>query len=136
MVVRRPGFIPKNPNSISNCIKYNSRWMSPLEFENLAGLHGRKWREDIKYEGKPIGKCLSEQGCDPSSQKVVASTPEARQPTTGLQSVDVESGDNEQASTLAADESLTLETSTATFSVNDEMDVDTYSECVNTNDKQ
>ena len=99
--------------------------MSPLEFENLAGLHGRKWRENIKYERKPIGKWLSEQGCDPSSQKVVASTPDAQQPTTGLQGVDVENGDNEQANALTADESLTLETSTATSSVNDEMGVDT-----------
>ena len=42
--------------SISNCIKYNGRWISPMEYESLAGLHGRKWRENIKYEGKAIGK--------------------------------------------------------------------------------
>ena len=46
MVVRGGRVLSSNMH-----IKYNSRWMSPLEFENLAGLHGRKWTENIKYEG-------------------------------------------------------------------------------------
>ena len=46
----------KAGKSVANCIKYNARWINLLEFESLAGLHGRKWRENIKYEGKPIGK--------------------------------------------------------------------------------
>jgi hypothetical protein len=59
----------KSGKTIANCIKYNGRWLNPLEFESLAGLHGRKWRENIKYEGKPIGKWLNEQDYDPSSQR-------------------------------------------------------------------
>ena len=31
--------------TISSCIKYNGRWISPPEFENfnMCGLQGRKW---------------------------------------------------------------------------------------------
>ena len=35
---------------ITNCIKYNGHWISPMDFEGLAGLHGQKWRNNIKHQ--------------------------------------------------------------------------------------
>ena len=40
-----------------------------------------------KYEGKPIGKWLNEQDCDPSSQKAVVGNSEFSPPSTALQGV-------------------------------------------------
>ena len=37
----------KSGKTISNCIKYDGRWLNPLEFESLAGLHGRKRRHQV-----------------------------------------------------------------------------------------
>ena len=106
----------KAGKSIANCIKYNARWINPLEFESLAGLHGRKWRENIKYEGKPIGKWLSEQDCDPSSQKAVVGNSEFSPPSTALQGVNVENADKVPPD---MDESRTFDTSLAALTSDD-----------------
>ena len=67
MAAKEQSSTPKNVEKVlENHIKL---YQNPLEFESLAGLHGRKWRENIKYEGKHIGKWLTEQDCDPSSQR-------------------------------------------------------------------
>ena len=50
----------------------------------------RKWRENIKYEGKPIGRWLNEQNWDPSSQRAASNTPEPVHLTTNLQGANVE----------------------------------------------
>ena len=55
--------------TILNCIKYNSRWISPPEFENMCGLQGRKWKTNIKFEGRPIGQWLTEHNMELSSQR-------------------------------------------------------------------
>ena len=73
----------KSGKSIGYCIKYKDRWISPPEFESLAGLQGRKWRTNIKYAGKPIGQWLTEHEADPSSQKS-----EVLQPITCISDMD------------------------------------------------
>ena len=78
-----PNKCKKSGKSIGNCIKYKDRWISPPEFESLAGLHGRKWRTNIRYAGKPIGQWLAEHEADPSSQKS-----EVLQPITCISDVD------------------------------------------------
>lgn len=67
-------------NCIGKCVKHNGRWMSPSEFECLAGMKGKKWRVNIKFEGKPLGQWLEEHDSDPSSQK-----PQDNEPTQELQ---------------------------------------------------
>lgn len=45
--------------SISKCIKYGGKWVSPSEFETLAGSHARKWKQSIRCEGVQIGEWLA-----------------------------------------------------------------------------
>ena len=59
----------KSGKSIAKCIKHSGQWMNPPEFESLAGMHGKRWRMNIKFEGKPLGQWLAEHDSDPSSQK-------------------------------------------------------------------
>ena len=33
--------------SINKCIKYGGKWVTPSEFETLAGSHARKWKQNI-----------------------------------------------------------------------------------------
>ena len=75
----------KSGKSIAKCIKHNGQWMNPPEFESLAGMHGKRWRMNIKSEGKPLGQWLAEHDSDPSSQK--PQTTEIVQTTTELQGV-------------------------------------------------
>ena len=44
---------------IARCIKHKGQWLSPTEFENLAGIQGKKWRQSIKFEGKPLAEWLA-----------------------------------------------------------------------------
>lgn len=75
----------KSGKSIAKCIKHNGQWMNPPEFESLAGMHGKRWRMNIKFEGKPLGQWLAEHDSDPSSQK--PQNTERVQTTTELQGV-------------------------------------------------
>ena len=34
--------------------------MSPNEFETVDGVHSRKWKQSIKFNGKPLGDWLTE----------------------------------------------------------------------------
>ena len=72
----------KSGKSIAKCIKHNGQWMNPPEFESLAGMHGKRWRMNIKFEGK---QWLEEHDSDPSSQK--PPNTEMVQTTTELQGV-------------------------------------------------
>ena len=46
--------------SVGKCIWFESRWLSPPEFENVSGMQAaRKWRNSIKYNGKPVGDWLA-----------------------------------------------------------------------------
>ena len=46
--------------TVAKCInKYQGKWISPSEFETLAGVQARKWKQSIKYGGKPLGAWLS-----------------------------------------------------------------------------
>ena len=44
---------------IARWIKHKGQWLSPTEFENLAGIQGKKWRQSIKLEGKPLAEWLA-----------------------------------------------------------------------------
>ena len=48
----------KSGRSISKCIKHEGKWLNPIEFEGACGIHARKWRQTIKYDGKPLGQWL------------------------------------------------------------------------------
>ena len=54
-----PGKLKKTGRSISKCIKYQDKWFNPPEFESLAGLQTKKWRQSIMVGGKKIGDWLS-----------------------------------------------------------------------------
>ena len=68
-----PAKLQKCGKSLSKCIKFNGKWLSPSAFENVAGMQQcKKWRQSIKCEGKLLGEWLSERGYDfsiDSSQK-------------------------------------------------------------------
>lgn len=46
--------------TVGKCIKYQGRWMSPSEFESLAGVAAKKWKQSIKYGDKPLGVWLAQ----------------------------------------------------------------------------
>ena len=50
-----PSKFKKNGKTVAKCIKYQWKWVSPSEFETLAGVQARKWKQSIKYGGKPLG---------------------------------------------------------------------------------
>lgn len=114
-----PNKFKKSGKSISCCILYNGRWISPPEFESQAGLYGRKWRQNIKYDGKPVGKWLSGQDLDFSSQRSASSTPEpvskpVNNVKTRLEDVNIEShNERDMSQTRAEDISVNIHTPTA-----------------------
>jgi len=45
---------------VGKCVLFESKWVSPTEFENMSGIHSaKKWRKSIKYKGEPIGDWLA-----------------------------------------------------------------------------
>lgn len=50
----------RSGKTVGKCILFQSKWISPTEFENLSGIHSaKKWRRNIKYNGEPIGEWLA-----------------------------------------------------------------------------
>ena len=50
----------RSGKTVGKCILFQSKWISPTEFENLSGIHSaKKWRRSIKYNGEPIGEWLA-----------------------------------------------------------------------------
>ena len=46
--------------SVGKCILFESKWVSPTEFENMSGIYSaKKWRKNIKYKREPIGDWLA-----------------------------------------------------------------------------
>ena len=99
----------KTGETISSCIRYNGRWINPLEFESLAGLCMVENGEKTKYEEKPIGKWLNEHECDLGSQKSSGDTPP---PSTAPQ------GENIDKESRVVGESPTPATSVIMSSIN------------------
>ena len=50
---------------IKKCVKYSGKWTTPIEFDNVAGSHARKWRQSIKCNGKELGDWLFDHGLEP-----------------------------------------------------------------------
>lgn len=55
-----PNKIRRTGKTVGKCIRYQGKWMSPNEFETAAGVQSRKWKQSIKYNGKPLGDWLDE----------------------------------------------------------------------------
>ena len=72
-----PGKCKKSGKSVGKCIQFQGKWISPIEFESLAGIQAKKWKQSIKYSGKPLGAWIS-QNIEPlttESQNNSQSTP-------------------------------------------------------------
>ena len=53
--------------SVGKCVLFQSKWVSPPEFENMSRVHPtKKWRKSIKYKGEPIGDWLAKNQQDHS----------------------------------------------------------------------
>ena len=65
-----PSKCKKFAKSIAQCIKCNGQWMNLIEFESLGGKQGKKWRENIKFDDKPLCHWLTEHDVGPASQKL------------------------------------------------------------------
>lgn len=53
----------KRGKKTGKCIFYKDSWITPTEFEALAGLQSnKKWRKSIKYKESPIGDWLEASG--------------------------------------------------------------------------
>ena len=50
----------RSGKTVGKCIKYQGRWMSPSEFESMAGVPAKKWKQSIKYGDKPLGVWLTQ----------------------------------------------------------------------------
>ena len=68
-----PAKLKGTGKGLSKCIKFGTKWLTPNEFESLAGMHqAKKWKQSITCEGKALGVWLAEFGNDTtleSSQK-------------------------------------------------------------------
>ena len=40
---------------LGKCIYFKGKWVTPTEFESMSQVQARKWKQSIKFEGKPIG---------------------------------------------------------------------------------
>ena len=45
---------------MSKCILYQGKWVNPSECETMAGIQARKWKQSIKYGGKPLSAWLAQ----------------------------------------------------------------------------
>ena len=54
-----PSKLKRIGKGLAKCIKYNDKWLSPSEFESVAGLTAKKWKQSIKCEGVALGEWLS-----------------------------------------------------------------------------
>lgn len=54
-----PSKLKRIAKGLAKCIKYNDKWLSPSEFESVAGLTAKKWKQSIKCEGVALGEWLS-----------------------------------------------------------------------------
>ena len=43
---------------LGKCIKFKDKWVTPAEFESMSAVQARKWRQTVKFDGKPIGEWL------------------------------------------------------------------------------
>lgn len=44
---------------LGECIYFKGKWVTPTEFESMSHVQARKWKQSIKFEGKPIGDWLA-----------------------------------------------------------------------------
>ena len=44
---------------LGRCIRFREKWVTPSEFESMSAIQARKWKQSIKYDGKPIGEWLA-----------------------------------------------------------------------------
>ena len=56
-------FFPKKMKcqgrKLGKCIKFKEKWVTPSEFESMSQVQARKWKQSIKFQGKPIGDWLT-----------------------------------------------------------------------------
>ena len=44
---------------LGKCIQFKEKWVTPSEFESMLQVQARKWKQSIKFQGKPIGDWLA-----------------------------------------------------------------------------
>lgn len=49
-----PERMKQTGRTVGKCIRYQGKWMSPNEFESVAGVPAKKWKQSIRYDGKPL----------------------------------------------------------------------------------
>ena len=54
-----PAKLKKIRKQISKYIQFQEKWVSPPEFENMSGFHSKKRRQNIRFNGKPVGEWLA-----------------------------------------------------------------------------
>ena len=44
---------------LGKCIRFKDKCVTPSEFESMSTVQANKWKQSIKFDGKPIGEWLS-----------------------------------------------------------------------------
>ena len=44
---------------LGKCIQFKGKWVTPTEFESMSQVQAKKWKQSIKFQGKPIGDWLA-----------------------------------------------------------------------------
>ena len=44
---------------VGKCVQFQGKWLTPNEFERIAGATAKKWKQSIKHDGKPLGEWLA-----------------------------------------------------------------------------
>ena len=44
---------------VGKCVQFQGKWLTPNEFERIAGATAKKWKQSINHDGKPLGEWLA-----------------------------------------------------------------------------
>ena len=61
--LRAPG------KKLGKCIWCKEKWVTPSEFESMSLVQAKKWKQSIKFEGRPIGEWLTVNETEIESQQ-------------------------------------------------------------------
>ena len=54
-----PERVKTSGRKLGKCIRFRNKWVTPSEFESMSAVQAKKWKQSIKFNGKPIGDWLA-----------------------------------------------------------------------------
>ena len=57
-----PERVKTSGRKLGKCIRFINKWVTPSKFESMSAVQAKKWKQSIKFNGKPIGDWLAMNG--------------------------------------------------------------------------